>query len=56
MMPKLLIQGPAYLFRLAQAIHRLSPEVIYTNGLKSNLLLAHYWFYGPRCMWSGIYG
>ena len=38
MMPKLLIQGPAYLFRLAQAIHRLSPEVIYTNGLKSNLL------------------
>jgi glycosyltransferase involved in cell wall biosynthesis len=35
---KLVFRGTAYLFRLAQGIHRLKPEVIYTNGLKSNLL------------------
>lgn len=37
---KLLYQGPGYLGRLAGAIRRTNPEVIYSNGIKSNLLSA----------------
>jgi glycosyltransferase involved in cell wall biosynthesis len=37
-MLSLSFQGSVYLVSLAQAIRKLKPEVIYTNGLKSNLI------------------
>lgn len=35
---KIIYQGPSYLFRLIKALSRISPEVIYTNGIKSHIL------------------
>lgn len=35
--PELLYRGPLYLLRLAATIRRASPQVIYTNGIKSHV-------------------
>lgn len=58
---RLTFQGAAYLARLAGAIRRLQPEVLYTNGIKSNIIggllrplvgarLVWHW----RDAWSGV--
>ncbi len=39
-MLRLVHQGPGHLLRLAGAIRRISPDVIYTNGIKAHLLAA----------------
>lgn len=38
MLGRLVYQGPAYLFKLARALRRIKPAVLYTNGIKSNFL------------------
>lgn len=41
---KIIYQGPRYLSRLIKTLSRISPDVIYTNGIKSHILgaLIHY--------------
>jgi glycosyltransferase involved in cell wall biosynthesis len=38
MLGQLVYQSPIYLWRLVRALRRIKPAVLYTNGIKSNLL------------------